>query len=127
MKKISLIVAAFLVFSTIGFAQENGIIADLITKSVDRKVLSFQEMIQFDADQAEKIKAVEMNFLFDILKVETCCLCNKTRRSEKLKKKRDEALQEILPRDAYIKYLSLDSELLNKDNRHWLGNEKKVL
>jgi len=69
-----------------------------------------QELIGFDDAQAEQLRLIEKEFLFDVNKVEHCFLCNKRKRIEKLKEKRVAQLQEVLDRDQYIKYDAIDNK-----------------
>lgn len=104
------------------FAQNSSIIENVLIQSVDAKIVSMKRLIGFDDEQAVKLRQSELSFLLGVNKTERCFLCNKKKRIEKLKKQRDTELQKILQRDQYIKYQSLENDLLNKENRLWLGN-----
>ena|SRR5690554_4489398 len=120
MKKI--ILTSIFIFTALVLlsAQEKGIIAEVLRNSVECKVDSMQELIGFDDEKADQLKEVEIKYLLDVQKAETCFLCNTKRRIKKLQSAREERLQEILPRDQFIKYHSIENELFNEDNRLWL-------
>jgi len=99
---------------------QSSITENVFRESVNRKVLRMQQSIGFDEQKAEQLKVLELNFLLDIQKAETCFLCNSKKKIEKLKNKRDEDLQHVLSRDEYIKYLSIENNLINENNRLWL-------
>lgn len=120
MRKITLIILILAATAAITSAQENGIIKEILRESVDRKVTSMQESIGFDDDKAKQLKEMELKYLLDVQKAETCFLCSTKRRIRKLQSAREEKLQQILPRDQYIKYHSIENDLLNEDNRLWL-------
>ena len=124
MKRTILSLIVFTAFIAVSPAQSTGIIADVLRQSVEQKVTSMQKLIQFDDLQAKQLYELELNYLFDVRKAENCKLCNKKKRIEKLQQKRDDGLQKILERDQYIKYQSLENDLLNENNRLWLDNEK---
>ena len=63
-----------------------------------------QKLIGFDDAQSKRLADLEFKFLIDVQKAENCCWCNKKKRVEKLKQRRDTELQEILSRNDYIKY-----------------------
>jgi hypothetical protein len=79
-----------------------------------------QKSIGFDNQKANQLKELELNFLLDVQKAETCFLCNSKKKIEKLKKRRDTELQSILSRDEYNKYQTIENNLLNENNRLWL-------
>ncbi|SCD22234.1 putative secreted protein [Proteiniphilum saccharofermentans] len=106
-------------------ARQPSIIENVLVSNVEEKVSSLQELIGFDDAQAQRLRQMELNFLLEVNKAERCFLCNKKKRIEKLKEKRDTELQKILERDQYIKYQSLENDLLNRNNRLWLENEKQ--
>lgn len=110
MKKLTLLLVVFVAFATVASAQKSGIIADVLRQSAENKVAQMQELIKFDDSKAEQLISLEFNFLLDIQKAENCCLCNKKKRIEKLQKKRDSDLQQILTRDEYIKYDAVENE-----------------
>ena len=110
MKKTALILTVFFAFITVASAQKSGIISEVLRQSAENNVTRMQELIKFDDAQAEKLKNLELNFLLDVQKAENCCLCNKKKRIEKLQKKRDADLQQILTREQYIKYDAVENE-----------------
>lgn len=113
MKK-SLVLALLLITIMRVSAQQSSIIKDVLVASVEEKVSSMQELIGFDDAQAQQLKQVELDFLLDVNKAERCFLCNKKKRIEKLKRKRDTNLQQILTRDQYIKYDAIENERIEK-------------
>ncbi len=110
MKKLGLIITAFVAFVTIASAQKTGIIAEVFRQSVDDKITYMQELIKLDDEQVIKLNELELNFLFNIQKAENCFLCNKKRRIQKLKENRDAELQKILTREQYIKYDAVEND-----------------
>ena len=109
------LVLVFLLMMVIGIsAQQSSIIENVIVNSVEEKVASMQELIGFNDIQAEQLRGMELNFLLEVNKAEHCFLCNKQKRIEKLKQKRDAQLQQILERDQYIKYDAIENERLKK-------------
>jgi hypothetical protein len=88
MKKLGLLLTALIAIAAIAPAQKTGIIADVLKKSAEEKV----------ARQ----------------KAENCCLCNRKKRIERLKQKRDQELQRILSRDEYIQYDAVENERIKK-------------
>ena len=120
MKKIIITLGILFAAVAISTAQEKGIIADVLRNSVEQKVDSMQEIIGFEDEVALSLKEIELEYLLDVQKAETCFLCNTSRRIKKLQSAREDKLQEILPRDQYIKYHSIENNLLNEDNQLWL-------
>jgi|LFRM01.2.fsa_nt_gb hypothetical protein len=120
MKKIILTLGILFAAIAISTAQEKGIIAEVLRNSVEQKVDSMQKLIGFEYEIALELKELELKYLFDVQKAETCFLCNTSRRIKKLQSAREDKLQEILPRDQYIKYHSIENNLLNEDNQLWL-------
>lgn len=119
MKKITVMFA--IVFAIIGSSKaETSIIKKAFKQSVEAKIEKMQELIGFDDEQAQQLRELELNFLLEVNKAENCFLCNRKRRVEKLEQKRDAELQNILVRDRYIKYQSIENDLLNEQNRLWL-------
>lgn len=119
MKK--LILLSTFIFVIIASAMtQSSITENVFRESVNRKVLRMQQSIGFDEQKAERLKVLELNYLLDVQKAETCFLCNSKKKIEKLKNKRDEDLQRVLSRDEYIKYLSIENNLINENNRLWL-------
>lgn len=121
MKKWGVVLALLLALTCIASAQETGIIADLLERSAKEKVARMQQLIGFDNDKANQLCKLETTFLLEVWKVETCSLCNRKKRVGKLKTKREADLQKILSRDEYIKYQSLENELLNENVPVWLS------
>ena len=120
MKKIIITLGILFAAVAISTAQEKGIIAEVLRNSVEQKVDSMQKLIGFNDEIALELKELELKYLFDVQKAETCFLCNTSRRIKKLQSAREDKLQEILPRDQYIKYHSIENKLLNEDNQLWL-------
>jgi hypothetical protein len=120
MKKIIITLGILFAAVAISTAQEKGIIADVLRNSIEHKVESMQKLIGFDDEIALELKELELKYLLDVQKAEICFLCNTSRRIKKLQSAREDKLQEILPRDQYIKYHSIENNLLNKDNQLWL-------
>jgi uncharacterized protein (DUF342 family) len=120
MKKIILTLGILFAVVAISNAQEKGIIADVLRNNVEQKVDSMQILIGFEDEIARKLKELELKYLFDVQKAETCLLCNTKKKIKKLQSAREESLQKILPRDQYVKYHSIENNLLNEDNQLWL-------
>lgn len=122
MKKLLLVLFVF--FFAYGFSvwaqNQLGIIDTVLKQSTEEKVTRMQELIGFDDAKAKKLNKLEFQFLLDVRKAERCFLCNKKKRIERLKQSRDASLQETLSRDEYIKYQSIENNLLNENNRLWL-------
>ncbi len=114
MKKLGLLLTALIAIAAIAPAQKTGIIADVLKKSAEEKVARMQEMIGFDDNKARQLNELEFTFLLDVQKAENCCLCNRKKRIERLKQKRDQELQRILSRDEYIKYDAVENERIKK-------------
>ncbi|HHU25261.1 MAG TPA: hypothetical protein GXZ56_01365 [Bacteroidales bacterium] len=114
MKKTIFSLILFTAIATTASAQTTGLIADVLRKSMEQKVASMQELIQFDDVKAEQLFKVECAYLFEVRKVEGCRFCNKKKRLEKLQENRDKNLQIILDRDQYIKYKMIEDDLLQK-------------
>ena len=119
MKKIIITLGILFAAVAISTAREKGIIADVLRNSVDHKVESMQKLIGFDDEIELELKELELKYLFDVQKAETCFLCNTSRRIKKLQSAREERLQEILPRDQYVKYYSIENDLINIDTPIW--------
>lgn len=120
MKKVILTSVILFTALVVLSAQEKGIIAEVLRNSVEQKVDSMQMIIGFEDEIAKQLKELELKYLFGVQKAETCFLCNTKKRIKKLQRTRDEKLQKILPRDLYIKYHSIENNLLNENNRLWL-------
>ena len=115
MKKTAFIIA-FILFAATAWAQyPTDIINNVLKKSADDKVMNMQQIIGFDDNQANQLKTLEYTFLLDVRKAENCCFCNKKKRVEKLKTKRDADLQKILERNQYMKYYTIENELFDKN------------
>ncbi len=119
MKK-NIMLALFLLVVIGVSAQQKSIIDEVFIKSVEKKVASLQKSIGFDDAKAEQLKEIEYTYLQEVNKAEHCFLCNKSKRIKKLANKRDADLQVVLERDQYIKYQSIDNNLLNENNQLWL-------
>ena len=119
MKKIIITLGILFAAVAISTAQEKGIIAEVLRNSVEQKVESMQEIIGFEDEVALSLKEIELEYLLDVQKAETCFLCNTSRRIKKLQSAREDKLQEILPRDQYIKYHSIENNLVDKDVPMW--------
>ena len=120
MKKIIITLGILFAAVAISTAQEKGIIADVLRNSIEHKVESMQKLIGFDDEIALELKELELKYLLDVQKAETCFLCNTSKRIKKLQSAREEKLQDILPRDQYMKYHAIENNLLNEDNQLWL-------
>lgn len=114
MKKTIFSLILFTAIATTSSAQTTGVIADVLRKSMEQKVASMQELIQFDDVKAEQLFKVECAYLLEVRKVEGCMFCNKRKRIERLQENRDKNLQIILDRDQYIKYRAIEDDLLQK-------------
>lgn len=115
MKKVTLLISAFILLASSAWAQQqNGIINGVLKKSAEDKVVKMQELIGFDDEKARQLNELEFNFLLDVQKAESCWLCNKKKRIEKLQSQRDLDLQKILSRDEYIKYDAVENERIKK-------------
>lgn len=114
MKKVILIsVIIFTVLAT-SSAQEKGIIAEVLQNSVEQKVDSMQKLIGFKDEIALQLKELELKYLFDVQKAETCLICRSKRRIAKLQETRDNQLQKILTHMQYIEYEGGDFEKVKK-------------
>jgi len=119
MKRFILLSTLLIAFIASSPAQSS-ITENVFRDSVSHKVLRMQKSIGFDEQKAEQLKVLELNYLLDVQKAETCFLCNSKKKIEKLNNKRVEELQRILSRDEFIKYQSIENNLLNENNRLWL-------
>lgn len=124
MKRIFTLVFIVVAFTTSLSSQSTSIIENVLRQSVEQKILTMQELIQFDDAKAIQLVHLEFAYLLDVQKVENCLFCNKKKRINTLQKNRDEKLQEILDRDQYIKYISIENNLINKENILWLGTDE---
>ena len=115
MKKRRLLVAALLLCGVAVLGQNPGsIIEEVLKESADEKVTRLRELIGFDDGKARQLKELEFIFLLDVQKAENCCLCNRKKRIERLRKKRDAELQKILSREEYIRYDAVENERIRK-------------
>src|SRR5690554_586636 len=112
MKRIFTLVFIVVAFTTSISSQSTSIIENVLRQSVEQKILTMQELIQFDDAKAIQLVHLEFAHLLDVQKVENCLFCNKKKRINTLQKNRDEKLQEILDRDQYIKYISIENNLI---------------
>ncbi|MDR0333803.1 MAG: hypothetical protein LBI15_10105 [Dysgonamonadaceae bacterium] len=111
MKRILFLSFVLFAIITATFAQNpTSIIPDALKKSVEIKVEQMQQLIGFDDNQAEQLKALEFQFLLDVRKAEKCRLCNTRKRIERLQIKRDAALQQILTRVQYIRWDAAEND-----------------
>lgn len=113
MKKKLLLFTAFFAFILYASAQES-IVNDVFEQFVTEKVERMQELIGFDDEQAIQLKKVELKFLQDVNAAENSFWCRSKKRIEKLNKKREADLQEILTREQYIKYNAIDNSLIKE-------------
>lgn len=120
MKKIIFTLGLLFVAITISSAQEKGIIEEVLRNSVEHKVDTMQKRIGFEDETAIQLKEMELKYLLDVQKAETCFLCNTSRKIKKLQSNRKDKLQNILSRDQYVKYHALDNNLINENNKLWL-------
>lgn len=114
MKKKLLLFTAFLAFIFQASAQQS-IVKDVFEQFVADKVERMQTLIGFDDEQAIQLKELELNFLQDVNAAENCFWCRSKKRIEKLNKRRDGDLQNILTREQYIKYNAIDNNLIKED------------
>lgn len=113
MKKRFLLFIPFLAMVFNASAQDS-IIKDVFEKFVEDKILSMQKVIDITDDQAKLLKEVELNFLLDVNSAENCWWCNKKKKVEKLKSRKEQQLKEILRLDQYIKYDALENRKIKK-------------
>lgn len=114
MKKTACILTVFIAFAAVALAQHpTDIINNVLKKSADDKVERMQQLIGFDDTQANQLKTLEYAFLLDVRKAENCCFCNKKKRVEKLKTKRNADLRQLLTREQFIKYDAVENERIN--------------
>lgn len=93
---------------------QDSIIKDVFEKFVEDKILSMQKVIDITDDQVKLLKEVELNFLLDVNSAENCWWCNKKKKVEKLKSRKEQQLKEILRLDQYIKYDALENRKIKK-------------
>ena len=113
MKKRTLLLTALFAFILTASAQQS-IIKDVFERFVEDKVSSMQKIIDITDSQAAQLKELEVNFLVDVNAAENCFWCNSKKRIEKLIKKKEEKLKEILSLDQYIKYDAIDKKKIKK-------------
>lgn len=108
MKRI--VLALSLVIACAGSVQgeKNSPIKDLLQQHVARKIAYLQELIHFSPEQASRLKAVELDYWYKVLRVECCKCCNAEKQLKKLEAVREAELQKILQRDEYIKYSAIE-------------------
>lgn len=109
MKKKLLIFTALLAFILNASAQQS-IIKNVFEQFVENKVENLQKLIGFDDNQAAQLKEIELDFLLDVNSAENNFWCRTKKRVKKLKRKRDEDIQEMLTREQYIKYDAIDND-----------------
>jgi hypothetical protein len=109
MKK-SLLIIIFSGVITMLSAQQPSIIEAVLENSAKEKVCTMQELIGFDDEKVEQLRVIETEYLLEVNKAEHCFLCNRRKRIEKLKEKRDTELQAVLDRDQYIKYDAIEND-----------------
>ncbi len=114
MGKISLsVLIVFLMLTIVSLsAQSENEIEKALKLSVEYKVERMKGIIKFSDSKSERIKSIELDYLLDVYKAEKCFMCNKSKRIKRLKTDRDEKLQDVLERDEYIKYNSLEYGLI---------------
>ena len=111
-KKLLLFTALFaFIFNT---SAQKSIVKDAFEQFVADKVERMQTLIGFDDEQAGQLKELELNFLQDVNAAENSFWCRSKKRIEKLNKKREADLQEILTREQYIKYNAIDNSLIKE-------------
>ncbi len=115
MKKLALLLSFFSLCIVFAAAQKPASLTrDIFSRYVEEKVMHMQELIGFTDAQAARLKEIELQFLLDVQKAETCCWCNSGKRIRKLQAARKEDLQKILDRDHFIKYDAIDNDRIRK-------------
>jgi len=115
MKKLALLISFFSLFIFFSVAQKPASITrDIFSRYVEDKVTYMQDLIGFTDKQATQLKVIELQFLLDVQKAETCFWCNSEKRIRKLQAARKEGLQKILDRDHYIKYDAIENDRIQK-------------
>lgn len=99
-------------------AQKSTIIQDILVQTAIEKVTEIQKIIKFTDEDAQKLIKIEFQFLLDVEKAENCFLCNSNKRTEKLERKRQEAIEKILSRDQYLKYNAIEKGRIKKHTLH---------
>ena len=113
MKKKILLFTALFAFILNASAQQS-IVKDVFEQFAADKVERMQELINFDDEQANQLKELELNFLLDVNAADNCFWCRTKKRIEKLKAKKQEQLKKILNQDQYIKYDALENNKIKK-------------
>lgn len=96
----------FICFTTVK-SEKPTIIHGVLNDYVVQKVDEMQQLIKFSDTQAGQLKKLELQFLLDVQKAESCLFCNTKKRIDKLKQNRDVDLQQILTREQFLKYEAL--------------------
>ena len=95
-------------------AQKSTVIQDILKNTAVEKVASMQQSIRFTDEQAKQLVEIEYRFLSDVQKAENCCLCNSAKRVEKLRHKKEKAVQKVLTREQFIKYDAVEKQKIKK-------------
>ncbi|MBK5195458.1 MAG: hypothetical protein JJE08_05420 [Proteiniphilum sp.] len=115
MKKSVLLFSFLSFFVFFVFAQKpTSITHEIFSLYVEDKVINMQELIGFTNQQAAQLKELELKYLLDVQKAETCWFCNTDKRIRKLQISRKETLQKILVRDQFIKYDAIENDRIRK-------------
>ena len=122
MKRIILVTALIFGFTAISISQTS-ITEKVFRENATIKIDRMQDIIGFDELKSRQLKELELVFLLDVQKAETCFLCSTKRRVEKLIATREERLKEILDHEEYLKFHSVENDLINENNRLWLESE----
>lgn len=85
-----------------------------ITEQVDTKIVQMQELIEFNNEQAFKLKKVELEYLKGLKEAKTCKDCDAKSLEKKLQEKRTIQLKNILERSQYIKYDAIDNDRIKQ-------------
>ena len=114
MKKFLYATVLLLGVSLAASAQKSTVIQGILKNTAVEKVASMQQSIHFTDEQAKQLVEIEYRFLLDLQKAENCCLCNSAKRVEKLRQKKDEAVQKILTHEQFIKYDAVEKQKIKK-------------
>ena len=114
MKQILSIIVLSFICSVAFPAEKSTIITGVLTEYATHKVEKMQRLINFSDAQHEQLKELELNFLLDVQKAESCACCNSKKKVEKLKKQKEQNLQKILTYDQFIKYDAIENNRLKK-------------
>ena len=98
-----------------GSSQKIEPVKDLLRRQAEKIVEERQKLIKFNDDRKSKLIEVEYRYLKAVEKAKNCKSCSNKKLIEKSTKTRDRDLQKYLPRSEYIKYKSIDDNLLDKD------------